>query len=283
MLIGNVINVLLNYMLIYGNWGAPELGLTGAAWGTLASRGVMLLVLLILSRFWIRKAVLSIWDYLIKIDPKTYSMEYFKKVLSLGIPTSLQMLFEVGAFAAAAIMMGIIGEEAQAAHQITINAVSATFMVCTGLSVAATVRVGNALGRDDKPGMRKAGLAAIAQTIVFMCFAALLITIFRNIIPTFYIDNAEVIMIAANLFLVAAVFQISDGVQVAAIGALRGMQDIWWPTMVTFFAYICIGLPFSWVSAFHTDLGYWGVWIGLLIGLSLSAVMNAWRFHSMTR
>ncbi len=283
MLVGNVINVVLNYMLIYGNWGAPELGVSGAAWGTLASRGVMLLVLLILSRFWIRKAVLSIWDYLLKIDPKTYSIDYFKKVLSLGIPTSLQMLFEVGAFAAAAVMMGMLGEEAQAAHQITINAVSATFMVCTGLSVAATVRVGNAFGRDDREGMRKAGIVAIAQSILFMFCAAVLITMFRNIIPTFYIDNQEVISIASGLFLIAAIFQISDGIQVAAIGALRGMQDIWWPTMVTFFAYTCVGLPFSYISAFHYNLGYSGIWIGILIGLSLSAVMNSWRFHRMTR
>jgi MATE family multidrug resistance protein len=283
MLIGNVVNVILNYMLIYGNWGAPELGVTGAAWGTLAARGVMFIVLLFLCRVWIRRAMLSIWDYLTKIDPKTYSIGYFKKVLGLGIPTSLQMLFEIGAFAAAAIMMGVIGEEAQAAHQITINAVSATFMVCTGLSVAATVRVGSALGRDDKVGMRKAGMVAIAQSVLFMCCTAVLITIFRHMIPALYIDNQEVISIAAGLFLIAAIFQISDGIQIAAIGALRGMQDIWWPTMVTFFAYICIGLPFSWFSTFHWGMGYRGIWIGLLIGLSLSAILNAWRFHRMSK
>ena len=283
MLIGNVINVILNYMLIYGNWGAPELGVTGAAWGTLVSRGVMLVMILILTRFWIRKSALNIWDYVLRVDPKSYSIDYFRKVLRLGIPTSLQMLFEVSAFAAAAIMMGMIGEEAQAAHQITINAVSATFMVCVGLSVAATVRVGSALGRDDLPGMRRAGMVAIAQAILFMCCTAVIITLLRHAIPRLYIDNEQVISIAAGLFLVAAVFQISDGIQVAAIGALRGMQDIWWPTMVTFFAYLCVGLPFSWFSAFHWGMGYQGIWIGLLIGLSLSAVLNAWRFHRMTR
>lgn len=283
MLVGNVVNVILNYMLIYGNWGAPELGVTGAAYGTLAARGVMLIVLLFLCRLWIRKAVMNIWDYLTTIDPRTYSIDYFKKVLGLGIPTSMQMLFEVGAFAAAAVMMGVIGEEAQAAHQITINAVSATFMVCTGLSVAATVRVGNALGRGDRIGMRKAGMVAIAQSILFMCCTAVLITMFRHLIPELYIDNEEVISIAAGLFLIAAVFQISDGIQIAAIGALRGMQDIWWPTIVTFIAYICIGLPFSWFSAFHWGMGYEGIWIGLLIGLSLSAVLNAWRFHQKTK
>ncbi len=281
-LVGNVVNVMLNYALIYGNWGFPEMGVSGAAIGTLAGRACMMVLLVILIRFWKPDAPRRLWSYLQRIDPWKYSNQFFKKVLRLGIPTSLQMLFEVGAFAAAAIMMGMIGAKEQAAHQITINAVSATFMVCVGISVAATVRVGNALGRGDRPAMRKAGFAAILQVILFMTITAVLIGLLRYVIPGLYISDEEVIHIAAGLFLIAAVFQVSDGIQVAAIGALRGLQDIWWPTFITFLAYLCVGLPFSWISAFNFGLGYWGIWIGLLIGLTLSAVLNAWRFHKLT-
>jgi MATE family multidrug resistance protein len=280
---GNLMNVFVNYLLIYGNWGAPQMGVEGAAYGTLAGRFIMMALLVMFMRYWPVKDSQSLWSYIQQVDLKKYSKWFFRKVLRLGIPSSLQMLFEVGAFAAAALMMGMIGAKEQAAHQITINAVSATFMVCVGISVAATVRVGNAMGRGDKPGIRRAGFAAIIQVILFMICAAILIWAMRFIIPGWYIDDQEVIEVAAGLFLVAAIFQISDGIQVAAIGALRGMQDIWWPTIVTFFAYLCIGLPFSWISAFNFGLGYWGIWIGLLIGLTLSAILNALRFHRLTR
>lgn len=280
---GNLMNVFVNYLLIYGNWGAPQLGVEGAAYGTFVGRFTMMALLVLFMRYWPVKDSQSLWSYIQQIDPTKYSKWFFKKVLRLGIPSSLQMLFEVGAFAAAALMMGVIGAKEQAAHQITINAVSATFMVCVGISVAATVRVGNAMGRGDRPGIRRAGFAAIIQVILFMICAAFIIWAMRYIIPELYIDDREVIEVAAGLFLVAAIFQISDGIQVAAIGALRGMQDIWWPTIITFFAYLCIGLPFSWVSAFNFEMGYWGVWIGLLIGLTLSAILNTVRFHRLTK
>ncbi|NNC83440.1 MAG: MATE family efflux transporter [Flavobacteriales bacterium] len=281
-LFGNVLNVLANYMLIYGNWGAPALGVEGAAFGTLFGRTGMMLLLIFFMRYWKTGGHNHLWSYLVRIDPFKFSKWFFKKVLRLGVPTSLQMLFEVGAFAAAALMMGMIGAPEQAAHQITINAVSATFMVCVGISVAATVRVGNALGRGDGLGKRRAGIAAILQVVLFMTLAAVLIGWARYFIPALYIDDARVIEIAADLFLIAAIFQISDGVQVAAIGALRGLQDIWWPTAITFFSYLCIGLPFSWYSAFELDWGYQGIWIGLLIGLSLSAILNTMRFMRLT-
>jgi len=282
MLIGNAVNVVLNYMLIFGNWGAADMGLKGAAYGTFFSRVAMLIVLILLMRYWKKDSPKRLWNYLLNVDPWHYSRMYFRKVLRLGIPSSMQMLFEVGAFAAAAIMMGMLGPIEQAAHQITINTVSTTFMICVGLSVAATVRVGNALGRKDKAGMRSAGAAAFVQVILFMTFTAITFAVLRFVIPSWYIDDAAVIEIAAVLFLVSAIFQISDGIQVVAIGALRGMQDIWWPTGITFFAYICVGLPCSYLSAFTFDMGYVGIWIGLLVGLSLSALLNTIRFFRLT-
>lgn len=282
MLIGNLINIILNYMLIFGEWGAPEMGLKGAAYATFISRVGMFILLFLLMRYWKKDSPKRLWNYILNVDPWHYSMAYFRKVLRLGIPSSLQMLFEVGAFAAAAIMMGVLGSTEQAAHQIVINVVSTTFMICLGISVAATVRVGNALGRKDRAGMRSAGAVALLQVLLFMILTAISILFLRFIIPAWFIDEQAVIEIAASLLLVSAVFQISDGVQVAAIGALRGMQDIWWPTMITFFAYIMVGLPFSYLAAFSWEMGHIGIWIGLLLGLSLSAALNTIRFYRLT-
>jgi multidrug resistance protein, MATE family len=282
MVIGNAANIILNYMLIFGHWGAPDMGLKGAAYATFISRVLMFFLLILLMRYWKKDSAKRLWDYILNVDPWHYSMEYFRKVLRLGIPSSLQMLFEVGAFAAAAIMMGMLGPIEQAAHQITITAVSTTFMICLGISVAATVRVGNALGKDDKKGMRNAGAVALLQVVLFMSVTAISIALLRFVIPTWFIDDEAVIEIAAILLVVSAVFQISDGLQVAAIGALRGMQDIWWPTMITFFAYSVVGIPFSYFAAFHWGLDYVGIWLGLLLGLSLSAILNTWRFYRLT-
>lgn len=281
-LMGNVANVILNYMLIFGYWGAPELGVPGAAYGTLGGRMVMMILLMLLMSYWKPSSSKRLWSYVTQVNFLKYSASSFRKVLRIGVPSSLQMLFEVGAFAAAAIMMGMIGSKVQAAHQIAINVASASFMVCVGLSVAATVRVGNAMGRGEPEAMRRAGFAAIWQSVIFMCLSAIVFLAFRFVIPTWYIDDAEVIQIAATLFLVTAVFQISDGIQVTAIGALRGMQDIWWPTIITFFAYLCVGLPFSYFSAFNFGMGYVGIWIGLLLGLTLSATFNTMRFNRLT-
>lgn len=282
MLLGNVLNIVLNYAFIYGNWGAPALGVEGAALGTLIARvfmGIILLLLLWQSK-WVSTSGQRIRDYLrVAIREVDVKRSRFRDYLRMGLPNALQMLFEIGAFAGAAILMGMIGEKEQAAHQITINLISATFMVCMGFSVASTIRVGNGLGRRDRAAMRSAGLSSILQVILFMIACGVLLLIFRHQLPLLYMDDPEVRQIAAGLFLIAALFQISDGVQVTAIGALRGMQDVVYPTVVTFVAYLCIGLPVSYYSAFVLDFGPMGVWTGLLIGLTISALVNTQRFY----
>ena len=274
MLTANVVNIVLNYMFIYGNWGAPALGVSGAALGTLMARLCMLLLLVGILFRW-----KNLWQEIQQINFKNYQKSIFKRLLKLGIPTSLQGFFEVTAFGAAAIMAGQISKEAQAAHQIAINLASISFLICTGIAMAATIRVGNQFGLNNLLGIRKAGFSAILQVAFFMFCTSIIYIIFRKFFPSLYINNEEVIQIAAGLLILASIFQIPDGVQVASAGALRGLQDVNIPTVITFVAYWIIALPLSYFLAFHKQLGASGIWIGLTIGLSITAIFMTYRFH----
>ncbi|MFI2742552.1 MATE family efflux transporter [Zhouia sp. PK063] len=285
-ILANVLNVLINYLLIYGNLGFPKMGITGAAIGTLISRIVMVIFIWVLfkrnSRF---------HPYVTGFKLGEYSKEVFKKILNLGLPSSMQMLFEVAIFTAAVWLSGVLGKNPQAANQIALNLSSMTFMVVTGLSVAAMIRVGNQRGLRDFKELRRIAfsvflLAIILQIIFASCFA-----LFRHWLPTLYldehdlvnqVDNMEVISIAAQLLLISAIFQISDGIQVVVLGALRGLQDVKIPTLITFVAYWVIGFPTSYYLGLHTELQNQGIWIGLLAGLSVSAILLYIRFHYLT-
>jgi len=277
MIIGNLLNIGLNYILIFGKWGAPELGVYGAALASLISRIVMIILLLIILRYW-----KNLWGYIRKARYKQYEWHTFKRLLNIGIPTSFQNLFEIMAFSGSTILMGRINATAQAAHQIALNMVSVTFMICIGISVAATIRVGNQLGKNDIPAMRNAGFSAILQATIFMATSGVFFVFMRYYLPTFYIDEKEVINLAAGLLILAAIFQIPDGIQAVSIGALRGLQDIKIPTLVTFVAYIIVGLPLAWVMAFTFEWGPNGIWIGLMAGLFTAAILNTWRFHKVS-
>jgi len=278
MIIGNVINIGLNYILIFGKWGAPELGVYGAALASLISRVVMLFVLILILRYW-----KDLWFYIKEANYLSYQRDTFSKLLGLGIPTSFQMLFEIIAFSGSTVLMGQISAIAQAAHQIALNLITVSFMICIGISVAATIRVGNQLGKGDIPAMRNAGFSAIIQATFFMAVAGIFFVCMRYILPTFYIDDTTVINLSAGLLILAAIFQIPDGVQAVSIGALRGIQDIRIPTLVTFIAYIIIGLPLAWTMAFIFDWGPNGIWIGLMAGLFTAAILNTWRFHVVSQ
>lgn len=272
-LTGNLLNVLMNYMLIYGHWGAPMMGVAGAALGTLIARIAMIGILIILLQRW-----KGLWRPIRDAYYFKYASSIFKNMLSLGIPTGLQLFFEVSAFAGAAMIMGTLGAKPQAAHQIAINLASITFLICTGLGMAATIRVGTHVGKQDLRGMYTAGISAIIQITIFMLCAAIIFIALRNYLPYIYIDDPDVISIASTLLIMAALFQVSDGVQVVASGALRGMQDVKIPSFITFISYWMIGLPISYLSAHIFDLGPAGVWLGLLLGLTFSAVMLTMRF-----
>ena len=276
-LIGNVFNVFFNYMFIYGKFGAPALGVSGAALGTLLARIIMIAIILMVLFKW-----KDLWSHIQFTKYQNIQKSLVTKLLSLGIPTSMQMFFEVSAFAGAALIMGTLGAIPQAAHQIAINLASMTFLTCTGLGMAATIRAGNRLGQNDMQGVQRAGYSALLQVTAFMLIAAIVFVSLRNILPLIYIHDAEVIKIASTLLIVAAVFQVSDGVQVVSLGALRGVQDVKIPMVITFVAYWVFGLPMSYISARYWDMGPVGVWIGLVFGLSISAFLLTNRFRQIT-
>lgn len=276
-IIGNVLNVILNYLLIFGYWGFPEMGTAGAALSSLISRVFMVFGILVIFRYW-----KNLWSYLSEVRLNVYKASYFKKVLSLGIPSSFQMTFELTAFSAAAIIMGLIGKVELASHQIAINLASMTFMIATGLAMAATIRVGNQLGKGDIIKVKDAGYSAMIQITLFMVFTAIVFILTRHFLPTIYMDDPEVISIAAYLLLAAAIFQIPDGIQVITLSVLRGLQDVRVPTIITFLSYWLLGIPCSYIFAITLDWGPIGVWVGLIVGLTVSAIFLTYRFHKLT-
>ncbi|MDC6352554.1 MATE family efflux transporter [Zeaxanthinibacter sp. PT1] len=285
--IANVVNITLNYLLIFGKLGFPQLGIIGAAIGTLVSRVIMVVFIWMILK---KKARFS--SYVTGFKFRLLEKKMIRKIIDLGFPSSLQMFFEVAIFTAAIWLSGVLGKNPQAANQIALNLSSMTFMFGMGLGVAAMIRVGNQKGLRSFRELRR-----IAQSIFFLTFLLMIVfaTLFllgRNWFPTIYldvqdpvnyVDNMEVLLLASQLLFVAAFFQISDGLQVVILGALRGLQDVKIPTLITFIAYWLIGFPVSFYLGLHTELGSSGIWIGLLAGLSASAIMLYIRFNFMTK
>ena len=285
--VANIINIVLNYLLIFGTFGFPKWGIVGAAVGTLVSRIAMVIFI-----WGVLKNKKKFHDYVTGFSFRTLEKKVLKKIIALGFPSALQMFFEVAIFTAAIWLSGVLGKNAQAANQIALNLSSMTFMVGMGLGVAAMIRVGNQKGLQNFAELRR-----IAQSIFFLTFLlevvfAGLFLIFRFWLPTVYLDvndlanqadNTEVILLAAQLLLVAAFFQISDGLQVVILGALRGLQDVKIPTLITFVAYWMIGFPISFYLGLYTSFESAGIWLGLLAGLTASAIMLYIRFNYLTK
>ena len=278
MIIGNVINIILNYIFIYGKFGMPALGVDGAALSSLVARISMLIILIAILLNW-----KDLWKYIKECDFSKYEAPIFGKIFELGVPTSLQMFFEISAFSGAAIIMGMVSSNAQAAHQIAINLSSITFMICSGLAMAATIRVGNQLGKKNYSALRDAGISVFLQIALIMGVFSILFVLLRNNMPLIYIDDEVVIGLASTLLIYAAIFQIPDGLQVAALAALRGIQDVIIPTLITFFSYYMVGIPISYHAAINWGMGATGVWLGLLIGLFISASLLIYRFNKLSR
>ena len=278
MIIGNVINIFLNYGLIYGKLGMPALGVDGAALSSLIARISMIVILVAILLKW-----KNLWSYIKECDFTKYQMPIFEKIFHLGVPTSLQMFFEISAFSGAALIMGMVSSNAQAAHQISINLSSITFMICSGLAMASTIRVGNQLGKKDYSALRDAGISAFLQVTLIMGIFSILFVVLRHVMPLIYIDDEVVIGIASTLLVYAAIFQIPDGIQVAALAALRGIQDVKTPTLITFFSYYVFGIPISYFAALHWGMGATGVWLGLLVGLFISATLLTLRFNRLSK
>ncbi len=286
-IIANVVNIVLNYLLIFGSLGFPKMGIVGAAIGTLTARFIMVVYIWFLLR-----GKKKFHDYVTGFNFKLIEKKVMRKIISLGFPSALQMFFEVAIFTAAIWISGVLGKNAQAANQIALNLSSMTFMFGMGLGVAAMIRVGNQKGLLNFKELRRIAQSIFFLTLLVEIVFAILFLWGRDWFPTIYLDvndtknmadNTEVIFLAGQLLLVAAFFQISDGIQVVVLGALRGLQDVKIPTLITFIAYWLIGFPISYYLGLYTDLGSVGIWIGLLTGLTASAIMLYIRFNYLTK
>ncbi len=283
----NVVHIFFNYVLIYGFWIFPKLGILGAALGTVISRIMMVVFMHFLLRHNERMK-----HYFKNFSFKEIRKSMLKKITYLGFPSALQMLFEVALFTAAIWLTGSISKNSQAANQIALTLATFTFMFAMGLNVTAMIRVSNQKGKNDFKNLiivaRSIFILALFLEIIF----ALLFVVFHTILPHYFLnmndsaqvlDNAEVIAIASKLLLVAAVFQISDGIQVVVLGALRGLQDVKIPMYIAFVAYWIVGFPISFYLGKYTELKAVGVWIGLLAGLTIAALFLYIRFHKLTK
>jgi MATE family multidrug resistance protein len=286
-ILANVINIVLNYLLIFGSFGFPKLGIVGAAIGTLFSRIIMVYFL-----WMIFKSKDKFRPYITNFDFKKIEQKISTKLFNLGFPSALQMFFEVGIFTAAIWLSGVLGKNPQAANQIALNLSSMTFMVGIGLSVAAMVRVGNQKGLNDFISLRRIAFSIFFLTFIIEIIFASFFLIFRDWLPTLYIDgdtlvnindNKEVVLIASKLLLVAAFFQIFDGLQVAILGALRGLQDVKIPAFITFISYWIVGFPVSYYLGLYTSLESVGIWIGLFTGLFVASILLYIRFNYLSK
>ncbi len=277
-LLANVVNFVFNWVLIYGNLGAPALGLDGAGIATTGSRIFMLVAL----AYFVHKSR-EFKRFELKIFPFHGLDSHGREILRIGLPSGFQYFFEVGCFAASAFMVGWIGKDELASHQIAMNVSATTYLVCLGLSTAGTIRVGNALGASDFSEVKKAGAVALLLGTGFMVFSGIMLIIFRSDIPYFYTSDREVVLIAPSLLLIAAFFQIFDGTQAVALGILRGIKEVKLPTVITFIAYWLIGLPSAWLLGFPLGFGTEGVWYGLSISLIASSLLLNGRFFYRLR
>ena len=283
----NLVNIILNYFLIFGYGGFPKLGVEGAALGTLIARSTAVVFILIYIQFH------SIFDgYSLRVRWRNLQLNLFKKILSLGLPSALQMFFEVAFFTMAIWMSGVLGKNAQAANQIALNLSAMTFMFAMGLGVVAMIRVGNQLGMSAYADLRRIAISLFLLIGLFdVVFCAIYLN-FNDQLPWIYLeyhgeetpaDTFEVVAIAASLLLISGFFQITDGLQAVILGALRGIQDVNIPTALTFVSYMIVGLPVSYYLGLHTELKAMGIWIGLLTGLSCSALLLFLRFNQQTK
>ena len=286
-LIGNVINVFLNYFLIFGLWIFPKMGVEGAAIGTLISRFCMLVFI---AYYVFYSKYFKI--YISNTKFKKLSFEIINKIVKLGLPSACQMFFEVLFFTVAIWLSGFLGKNAQAANQISLNLSTMTFMFAMGLGVTAMIRIGNQKGKKDYFALQRIAYSIFLLIFIFDIFFCLFFLIGNEFLPQIYLDSSnplqfsdvsEVIKIASSLLMISAFFQISDGLQAVVLGALRGLQDVNIPAIITFFAYGVFGIPISYFLGLKTTLGAIGIWIGLLSGLTASAILLYLRFNYLTK
>jgi MATE family multidrug resistance protein len=283
MLVGVVVNAVLAWGLVFGAFGLPRLGLVGSGIASSLVNAGMLVALLVYAtrvRPFRRYAILGrLW----RPDWPT-----FAEILKVGLPIGGGLLMEVGLFASAVMLMGWLGKDQVAAHQVTLQIASTSFMVPLGISMAATIRVGLAMGAGDAAGARRAGRVALGLGVLCMAGFALLFWTMPEALVGLFLDRADPasarpLELAALFILIAAAFQLVDGVQVIAAGALRGMRDTRVPMLLATISYWLVGFPAAYALAFPLGWGGLGVWIGLALALAAAAVLMLTRFERLSR
>ncbi len=275
-LTGLALDIFMNWVLIYGNLGLPALGVTGAGLAVLTTRIYMAVAMFL----YLRTSPLfrTYWEtFTGSIGP------LLARVVRLGLPGGFQYFFEVGAFSGSAVMAGWIGTAQLAAHEIAISLAALAYMVAAGNAAAGSIRVGEAVGKASRAAVIRAGTAAILIAVGFMSLTCLLFITANVPLVELYIKDNSVLPIATSLLVIAGIFQLSDGVQVAGLGILRALSDVNVPTVATLFAYWIIGIPLGYWLAFPVGLGVQGIWYGLLAGLTASAALLTVRFYVLSR
>ena len=270
---GLAANVLGNYMLMFGKFGAPALGAVGAGWSTAIVFTLHAAAMLIYVLRFRRPRALSLSAGLGR--PRGPELRH---LFHIGLPIAATLVLEIGMFAAVTLLMGSLGTAAVASHQIAISFASLTFTVAFAIGIALTVRVGHAAGRGDLPAARFAGLVGMGLAGASMAVSAAVMLTIPEWIVSAYTRDAAVAGLAARLLMLAAVFQLSDGLQASALGALRGLKDTARPMWLTFIAYWLVGLPLAWLLGISRALGPTGLWLGLIAGLTAAAVLLCARF-----
>ena len=278
-LLGLPVNIFLNWLLIYGNWGFPRLELVGAGWATLITRTLMFLSLgYVILRFPLFKKYVAV-----RYSQWKLRWPAIKELLYIGIPSSLQIGLESSAFAVSGILVGTLGAVPQAAHQIALSCAAFTFMVSMGLSQAASIRVSTAFGARQFGKIEMIGKSALLTAVCYGVLCAVIFISFRYWLPHLFNKEEMVISLASYLLLFAAIFQISDSSQAVGAGLLRGLKDVKLPTVFIAIAYWAIGIPAGYYLAFYAGMGAAGIWTGFIVGLSAAALFLFARFLMMTK
>jgi len=272
-LTANVVNIIVNYVLIFGKLGFSEMGLNGAGIGTLVSRIIMPIMFVY---FIARKS--RFLEYFRSARLEQITKDRILQLFRIGIPIAFQLIVEVTAFGIGAVMMGWLGETSLAAHQVALGLASFTYMISLGVSQANTIRISHQMGLRDYKSMISASMASTHLVLVFMSLMALLFVVGRNLLPYLFTTDIEVVKIASGLLIVAAIFQLFDGLQVIMLSTLRGMADVTIPMFIAFLAYLLVGIPTSYIFAFVVDFGPQGIWFGYLVGLGTASILFYLRF-----
>ncbi len=276
--VSNLLNVILNYILIFGKLGLPALGLMGSGYATLISRVVMLLLLY--AGFLCLKPIRHYFE-LMRIAKAT--LHEAIRIFRIGLPIAGQLVLEVSAFAFSAIMMGWLGDIPLASHQVAMGLASFTFMIANGVAMATTIRVSFQLGTGNFESMERVSYSAVHLVVTYMGLCGLGFLLFRHQLPLIFTADTGVINQAASLLIVAALFQLFDGLQVTCLGILRGFADVKAPMLIAAFSYIFIGLSVSYLCAFTFRMGPEGIWYGFLVGLVFAGILLALRIRKNIR